>query len=165
MKASTEEYVRLQNMYKERSSEEKRLLKAILEEQGGEKGVDEVYLDTFVRNAHRLKLIKGRKWGSLEDNREALGTMRVFNPAADTPADSLIKANALASSPKEAATHLGLSALESVFSKEGYSHLHNNQQQPQINTGKLDVEAQIFLPPGTSLPDPEWNDVAGELYV
>ncbi|KAF8343663.1 hypothetical protein F5887DRAFT_1103541 [Amanita rubescens] len=145
MKASTEEYVRLQNMYKERSSEEKQLLKAILEEQGGGKGVDEAYLDTFVRNAHRLKLIKGRKWGSLEDNRgEAL-------------------ANALASSPKEATTHLGFSALESVFSKNGCSHLHNNQQQPQISTEKLDAEAQTFLPPGTSLPDPEWNDVAGEL--
>lgn len=74
MKASTEEYVRLQNMYKERSSEEKQQLKAILEEQGGGKDVDEAYIDNFVRNAHRLKLIKGRKWGSLEG--EALGTMR-----------------------------------------------------------------------------------------
>src|SRR5258708_5069724 len=68
MKASTDEYVRLQNMYKERSEEEKQLVKAILEEQGGGKGVDETLLANFVRNAHRLKLVKGRKWGSLEEN-------------------------------------------------------------------------------------------------
>ncbi len=164
MKASTEEYVRLQNMYKERSEEEKQLLKAILEEQGGGKGVDEACLDSFVKNAHRLKLIKGCKWGSLQG--EALGTMGAFNPVADTPADSFIKANALASEPKQVATHLGFSALESVFSKKGYSHLHNNQQQPQISAEELDGEARTFLPPGrTTLPDPEWNDVAGELYV
>jgi amyloid beta precursor protein binding protein 1 len=79
MKASTEEYVRLQKMYKERSEEEKQLVKAIMEEQGGSKGVDEALLDSFVKNTHRLKLIKGRKWGSLEENRGvAIGATRVL---------------------------------------------------------------------------------------
>lgn len=79
MKASTEEYVRLQKMYKERSEEEKQLVKAIMEEQGGGKGVDEALLDSFVKNTHRLKLIKGRKWGSLEENRGvAIGATRVW---------------------------------------------------------------------------------------
>ena len=80
MKASTEEYVRLQKMYKKRSEEEKQVVKAILEEQGGGKGVDEALLDSFVKNAHRLKLLKGRKWGSLEDDRgAAIGTTRVLS--------------------------------------------------------------------------------------
>ena len=51
-----------------------------------------------------------------------------------------------------------------MFSKKGYSHLLS-QQQPQISAEELGAEAQTLLPPGTSLPDTEWNDVAGELYV
>lgn len=68
MKASTDEYVRLQKMYKQRAEEEKQQVKAILDEQGGGKDVNETLLDTFVRNVHRLKLLKGRKWGALEEN-------------------------------------------------------------------------------------------------
>jgi hypothetical protein len=37
-------------------------------EQGGGRYVDEALSDSFVRNAHRSKLIKGYKWGSLEDD-------------------------------------------------------------------------------------------------
>ena len=74
-----------------------------------------------------------------------------------------VPANALASSPKQAATHLGLSALESVLSKKGYSPHSRLDGSPQISIEELTSEAQVLLPPGTSLPDPEWDDVAGEL--
>ena len=78
----------------------------------------------------------------------------------------LYLANALKSSPKQAATHLGFSALEGVLSKKGYSPLLRNQRQPpQISVEELETEARALLPPGTPLPDPEWNDVAGELCV
>ncbi|KAK2462771.1 hypothetical protein APHAL10511_005162 [Amanita phalloides] len=143
MKASTDEYVRLQKMYKERSAEEKRTVETIVKEQGGGNGIDEVSLDNFVRNSHRLRLLKGRKWGSLEeDGGKAL-------------------VDALASSTRQASTHLGLSALESVLSKKGYSSLYH--QLPQISIEELTTEARALLPPGTSLPDPEWDEVAGEL--
>ena len=78
----------------------------------------------------------------------------------------LYQANALKSSPKQAATHLGFSALQGVLSKKGCSPLLHNQQQPlQISVEELETEARALLPPGTPLPDPEWNDVAGELCV
>ncbi|KAF8624617.1 hypothetical protein AX15_005772 [Amanita polypyramis BW_CC] len=145
MKASTDEYVRLQKMYKQRAEEEKQQVKAILDQQGGGKDVNETLLDNFVRNAHRLKLVKGRKWGTLEEN------------------GGIGLANALASSPKQAATHLGLSALDSVLSKKGYSPHRNQPPLWKVSIEELTSEAQVLLPPGTTLPDPEWNDVAGEL--
>ena len=78
----------------------------------------------------------------------------------------LYQANALKFSPKQAATHLGFSALEGVLSKKAYSLLlHNQQQPPQISVEELETEAWALLPPGTPLPDPKWNDVAGELCV
>ncbi|KAF8625327.1 hypothetical protein AX17_006869 [Amanita inopinata Kibby_2008] len=146
MKASTEEYVKLQNMYKKRAEEEKAEVGKILEEQGGGEGVDEALLDAFVRNAHRLRVLKGRRWGALN---------------SDVGGEAI--ANALASSPKQAATHLGLSALESVLAKKGYSSFQSQQEPLQISVQELTLEAQAILPPGASLPETEWNDVAGEL--
>jgi amyloid beta precursor protein binding protein 1 len=65
MRSSTEEYVRLQRLYKRRAEEEKEEVKKVLiDELGGKSGVDDSMLDTFVKNAHRLKVLKGRKWGA-----------------------------------------------------------------------------------------------------
>jgi amyloid beta precursor protein binding protein 1 len=142
MKASTEEYVRLQTLYKNQAEEEKAEVKEILREQGGGGGdVDDALLDSFVRNAHRLKVLEGRKWGA---------------------SDGLI-ANAIETSPKQAATHLGLSALETVLLKKGYSTLHSTPPAPQITAEELTEAAQALLPPGVSLPETEWDCVAGEI--
>jgi len=63
--------------------------------------------------------------------------------------------NAVASSPKQAAIHLSLSAL-SVF----------NTKQPGVapTLEALTEEAQALLPDGTELPE-EFSDAVGEMYV
>ncbi|PFH49613.1 hypothetical protein AMATHDRAFT_4765 [Amanita thiersii Skay4041] len=149
MKANTEEYVKLQRMYKNRAAEEKAEIREILVEDGGAEGVDDVLIDQFVKNAHRLKILNGRKWGTLEKEKDG---ERIIN--------------ALESSPKQAATHFGLSALQRVLSKRGNTNQSQRQgqlQPPKITIEELTAEAQALLPSGASLPETEWNEVAGEL--
>ncbi|KIL59751.1 hypothetical protein M378DRAFT_26843 [Amanita muscaria Koide BX008] len=145
MRSSTEEYVRLQNLYKRRAEEEKAEVKNILIDELGGK-VDDSMLDDFVKNTHRLKVLKGRKWGAF----------------VHSNGGQLI-ASALETSPKQAATHLGLSALEDVLFKKGYSSLHGKAPAPQITIEELTEAAKATLPPGVTLPETEWNEVAGEL--
>jgi amyloid beta precursor protein binding protein 1 len=68
-------------------------------------------------------------------------------------------------SPKQTAAHLGLNALETVLLKKGYSALNSIPPAPQITVEELTEAAQALLPPGVSLPETEWDDVAGEMYV
>ncbi|RDB30881.1 NEDD8-activating enzyme E1 regulatory subunit [Hypsizygus marmoreus] len=128
MKASTESYIHLQTLYKTRAEEEKKRFTELLDVP-----LDDALVDTFVRNAHGLKLLKGKKWGALDRD----------------PGDLL---KALATTPKELAIHLSLSALASISAKH----------EPAITVEALTAEAQALLPPGTELPD-EFDDAVGEI--
>ncbi|KAJ7512737.1 hypothetical protein B0H11DRAFT_5705 [Mycena galericulata] len=92
MKANTASYIHLQKLYKTRAEEEKAVLKAFLTVP-----VDDALVDSFVKNAHGLKVLRGKKWGALNRDPTSL-------------------ASAVTSSPKATATHLALSALASVAS-------------------------------------------------
>ncbi|KAJ7634864.1 hypothetical protein FB45DRAFT_910090 [Roridomyces roridus] len=92
MKANTSSYIHLQKLYKTRAEEEKATLKGFLTVP-----IDDAMVDSFVKNAHGLKVLRGKKWGALDAEPASL-------------------ASAVASSPKAAATHLALSALSSVSS-------------------------------------------------
>ncbi|KAJ6595844.1 hypothetical protein DFH09DRAFT_1024735 [Mycena vulgaris] len=94
MKANTTSYIHLQKLYKTRAEEEKASFKAFL-------GVplDDALIDSFVKNAHGLKVLRGKKWETLD-------------------ADPAALASAVASSPKAAAIHLALSALTAVSSPQ-----------------------------------------------
>ncbi|KAJ6627840.1 hypothetical protein B0H10DRAFT_2209966 [Mycena sp. CBHHK59/15] len=94
MKANTTSYIHLQKLYKTRAEEEKAMFKAFLAVP-----IDDALIDSFVKNAHGLKVLRGKKWGALNSDPSAL-------------------AAAVASSPKATATHLALSALASVASTE-----------------------------------------------
>jgi len=70
MKASTSSYIHLQNMYKKRSDEEKAIFKSYLEVP-----INDDTVDAFVKNSHALKLLRGKKWGSLDTDPKALGML------------------------------------------------------------------------------------------
>ncbi|KAG7095811.1 hypothetical protein E1B28_006511 [Marasmius oreades] len=129
MKASTESYIHLQKLYKARSTEEKESFKSFLQVP-----VPNDLVDTFVKNAHGLRLLKGKKWSDLDSNPSAL-------------------ADKLPIYPKEISTHLALSALRSVTMK-------HQGKPPTAET--LTEEALALLPPGTELPD-VFSNAIGEL--
>jgi len=74
MKANTEAYIGLQRLYKTRADEEKAIVKGLVEESWGslDKEADGM-LDLFVRNAHGVKVMRGKRWGSLEESEDSLG--------------------------------------------------------------------------------------------
>ncbi|KAF5381797.1 hypothetical protein D9615_005556 [Tricholomella constricta] len=129
MKASTNHYIHLQKLYKARAEEEKAKFKSLLTIP-----IDDSVVDSFVKNSHALKVLRGSKWGALD-------------------ADHTLLANAIASSPKQTAIHMSLSALSAL-----------NVKQPTTapTVEALTAEAQALLPPGTTLPD-EFSDAVGEI--
>lgn len=68
MKANTSSYIHLQKLYKARAEEEKAHFKSLLSVL-----IDESIVDTFVKNAHGLKILKGKKWGALDADPALLG--------------------------------------------------------------------------------------------
>jgi amyloid beta precursor protein binding protein 1 len=69
MKANTNSYIHLQKLYKTRAEEEKAIFKSFLTVP-----IDDALVDTFVKNAHGLKLLRGKKWGALDSDPAALGS-------------------------------------------------------------------------------------------
>lgn len=68
MKASTTDYIHLQKLYKVRAEEEKAKFKSYLTV-----SVDDGLVDLFVKNSHALKLMRGKRWGALDQDLNALG--------------------------------------------------------------------------------------------
>ncbi|KAH7909098.1 hypothetical protein BJ138DRAFT_1127932 [Hygrophoropsis aurantiaca] len=93
MKSDTKSYIHLQRLYKIRAEEEKQAFTSYLRA-----SVDDELIDSFVKNAHGLQVLRGRQWGAFDADKEALAT-------------------ALLTSPKELMIHLSLSALSAVNSR------------------------------------------------
>ncbi|KAG6817386.1 hypothetical protein H0H87_009573 [Tephrocybe sp. NHM501043] len=129
MKANTDGYIHLQKLYKTRAQEEKEHFKSFLTVP-----IDDALVDSFVKNAHALKVLRGKKWGALD-------------------ADSALLANAAASSPKQTSIHLSLSALSSLI-------VEHPGVAPTIDS--LTAEAQALLGSGVDLPD-DFADYVGEI--
>lgn len=68
MKANTESYIHLQKLYKARAEEEKEVFKSFLSVP-----VDDALVDSFVKNAHGVKVLRGKRWGALEADPALLG--------------------------------------------------------------------------------------------
>ncbi|KAG6887311.1 hypothetical protein C0992_012895 [Termitomyces sp. T32_za158] len=90
MKANTDRYIHLQKLYKAHAEEDKARFKSYLTVP-----IDDAMIDSFVKNAHALRILRGKKWGTLD-------------------ADQTLLANAVASSSKQASIHLSLSALSAL---------------------------------------------------
>jgi len=116
MRSNTANYIHLQKLYKTRAEEEKTIFKDILLKGGKGAAVGDEDIDSFVKNCHALRVLKGRRWGTFDNDREAL-------------------VSALESSPNETSTHLALSALAAL-------HVQS-QSQPTTNISEQPLLAEI----------------------
>lgn len=73
MRSNTANYIHLQKLYKTRAEEEKTAFKEILSKGGRGAGVGDEEIDSFVRNCHALRVLKGKRWGAFDAVPEALG--------------------------------------------------------------------------------------------
>lgn len=96
MKASTQSYIHLQNLYKDQAEQEKHVFKSLI---SPDIVISDDLVDAFVKNAHGIKVIRGSCWNALDENATALG-------------------EAATTSPKQLAIHLALSAASSLASSE-----------------------------------------------
>ena len=81
--------------------------------------VSDEEIDTFVKNAHHIRVLRGRRWGAWDADKEALGARPSFVALARVPLTNCVfcTATSLSVSPKETATHLGLSALSTLLNR------------------------------------------------
>lgn len=68
MKSDTHNYIHLQRLYKTRAEEEKQAFKNYLRVP-----VDDGMVDSFVKNAHALVVLRGKPWGTFDEDKAALG--------------------------------------------------------------------------------------------
>jgi len=68
MKSDTQNYIQLQRLYKTRAEEEKQTFKSYLKVP-----VDDAMVDSFVKNAHALVVLRGKTWGAFDKDQTALG--------------------------------------------------------------------------------------------
>lgn len=77
MKSDTSNYIHLQRLYKTRAEEEKQAFKSHLRAP-----VDDALVDLFVKNAHALQVLRGKRWGAFDQDKAALGTCIADSPTA-----------------------------------------------------------------------------------
>ncbi|KAJ3508486.1 hypothetical protein NMY22_g16596 [Coprinellus aureogranulatus] len=151
MKADTKQYVGIQRLYKDRASEEKRVFKdilaTVLKDQGEDPNlIDDETIDAFVKNAHILRLLKGKKWGWIDADQAALAEHAQNNP-------------------KQLAIHLALSALSTLHAKHLLTQTPNQTEfAPSLE--ELTAEAQAILPKNVEFDEESqvhFNNAVGEL--
>ncbi|KAJ4474098.1 hypothetical protein C8J55DRAFT_518919 [Lentinula edodes] len=153
MKSSTEEYVKLQKLYRAQSEKEKQVFKDYLSKR--QVDVDDVTIDVFLKNSHALKVLKGREWKDIN------------------PGSKELLADKLSTNPKEAAIHLALAAARKLRA-QGVLPLLDPTSGPNNTPIKgildqnnlkdlLTAEVRTFLPPGTELPEADWSIISGEI--
>jgi amyloid beta precursor protein binding protein 1 len=129
MKSDTHNYIHLQRLYKTRAEEEKRTFKSYLRVP-----VDDAIVDSFVKNAHALVVLRGKPWGTFDEDKAAL-------------------AESLSTMPKETCIHLALSAL---------SLLQASDTSVSPSAESIRAKIQSIVGQSTELPD-EADDAIGEI--
>ncbi|EKM53152.1 uncharacterized protein PHACADRAFT_259339 [Phanerochaete carnosa HHB-10118-sp] len=136
MKTDTESYVKLQRMYKEQARVENALFKEILKKNFPDLRIEDAVVDAFVKNAHHIKLLRGRQSGGFDKDKDAL-------------------ASALQIFPKETVTHLALSALSELLAR--------GAEPASITAEALTAEVHALVGQGVELPNDELEAAAGEV--
>jgi NEDD8-activating enzyme E1 regulatory subunit len=72
MKSDTNSYIHLQTLYKRQAEQEKEIFKGLI---GEDLSVDDETIDEFVKNSHGLRLLRGKPFGAIDGDREALGKL------------------------------------------------------------------------------------------
>lgn len=75
MKASTDAYIGLQKLYKDQAEREKAIFKSFI---SPDVKISDDLIDSFVKNAHALKVIRGSSWNSIDKNASALSKWNHF---------------------------------------------------------------------------------------
>ncbi|RPD52724.1 hypothetical protein L226DRAFT_480353 [Lentinus tigrinus ALCF2SS1-7] len=134
MKADTKSYVQLQNLYRQAAEVEKNKFKEIFAAKHPEiaKTANPDEVDTFVKNAHHLRVLRGKQLGAFDKDRDAI-------------------VNSLSMQPREAATHLALTALSALLSREA-----------EVTVDALNTEVQAIIGEGIEFPD-ELDAAIGEV--
>ncbi|KAM5543775.1 hypothetical protein V8D89_002392 [Ganoderma adspersum] len=125
MKSDTTSYVQLQNLYRAQAEVEKAQFKQLFAAKHPEiaRSVNPEEVESFVKNAHHIRVLRGKQWGAMDQDREAI-------------------ANSLTIQPRETATHLALSALSSILAREA-----------EVTVDALNAEVQGVVGEGVELPE------------
>jgi amyloid beta precursor protein binding protein 1 len=148
MKSDTHNYIHLQRLYKTRAEEEKRTFKSYLRVP-----VDDAIVDSFVKNAHALVVLRGKPWGTFDEDKAALG--KTLGPCIGSNCllSSVGLAESLSTTPKETCIHLALSAL---------SLLQASDTSVSPSAESIRAKIQSIVGQSTELPD-EADDAIGEM--
>lgn len=116
MKADTQNYIHLQQLYKTQAEEERNRFKEILYRSPNAapgESVEDAMADTFVKNAHAIRILKGEPWGAFDKDQNRLGSSFFLIYSVSI---LFLSASSLESDPKGTAIHLALSALDIIRS-------------------------------------------------
>lgn len=150
MHTSTESYIHLQKLYKARAGEEKAIFKTLLAKVPGGAEVTDDIVDSFLKNCHALKVLRGKKWGAFDADRAALSKFSTSNQLCYSPDPFL--AAALQTSPREVSTHLAFSALSAL------------PIDVSPTEESLRAAVQSIIGQDVELPE-EFDNAIGEMYV
>lgn len=131
MRSDTKNYIHLQTLYKRRAEEEKKVFESFISK---DVQIDEELVDSFVKNAHAILVMRGKRWGEFDEDSAAL-------------------ANSLVISPRETATHLALSAISSQSLKSA--------APPTAES--LKAQVQSIVGSGVELPEEQLDAAVGEV--
>jgi amyloid beta precursor protein binding protein 1 len=76
MKADTQNYIHLQQLYKTYAEEERNRFKDILYQSPNSvpgESVEDAMADEFVKNAHGVRVLRGERWGDFDKDPKRLG--------------------------------------------------------------------------------------------
>ncbi|KAI1787211.1 hypothetical protein LXA43DRAFT_975390 [Ganoderma leucocontextum] len=125
MKSDTKSYVQLQNLYRAQAEVEKAQFKELFTVKNPKfaKTTNLEEVESFVKNAHHIRVLRGKQWGALDRDREAIVC-------------------SLNSQPRETATHLALSALSTLLARDA-----------EVTVDALNAEVQGVIGEGVELPE------------
>jgi NEDD8-activating enzyme E1 regulatory subunit len=116
MKADTQNYIHLQQMYKVQAEVERSRFKDILYRSPNSapgESVEDAVADEFVRNAHAIRVLNGEPWGAFDKDPKRLGMPLSF---AFLIKSYIYSEKSLVENPNGTAIHLALSALDIIRS-------------------------------------------------
>ncbi|KAI0079164.1 hypothetical protein K474DRAFT_1689972 [Panus rudis PR-1116 ss-1] len=135
IRTDTESYVRLQKMYKEWSNVEAAKVKDLLRTTYPDMRIDDNMVNLFIKNVHHIKVLRGKKFGSWDENQENV-------------------AQSLQFAPLETATHLALNALSTLLAR--------NPDPTSVTAEALTAEIQQVVGQSVQLPT-EVENAVGEI--
>ncbi|KAI0666364.1 hypothetical protein C8Q78DRAFT_1059113 [Trametes maxima] len=137
MKSDTKSYVKLQNLYREWAEVERSKFKELFKKKHPQvaEAADPEEVDSFVKNSHHLRVLRGKPLGAFDKDHEAL-------------------ASSVGAAPRETATHLAISALTNLLARDS--------DASKVTADALKAEVVSIVGEGVDLPE-ELDAAIGEV--